>query len=148
MSRNASETHGQNFLACCIKRRNSMTKIKLLSAGLIAAAMLATPVMGGENYAAKQPLQQANGENSFPEMYPNRDVLNGGVLTPAGRMGLELANGAASVYAADKAHVLAADNAYAEMGSAGPSFRARRYRSYDHATDSLLGYDGRRHPSR
>ena len=34
------------------------------------------------------------------------------------RMGLELPDGAASVYAAD--------NAYAEMGSAGPSFRARR----------------------
>jgi hypothetical protein len=57
-----------------------------------------------------------------------------------GRMGLELAGGAASVYAAD--------NAYAEMGSVGPSFRARRYRSYDHASDIFLGYDGRRHPSR
>ena len=113
-----------------------MTKIKLLSAGLIAAAILATPAMARENYV----VQEANGENAFPAMYPNRDVLNGGELTPAGRMGLELAGGAASVYAAD--------NAYAEMGSVGPSFRARRYRSYDHASDIFLGYDGRRHPSR
>jgi hypothetical protein len=90
-----------------------MTKIKLLSAGLIAAAIIATPAMARENYAAKRHLQEANGENTFPAMYPNRDSLNGGVLTPAGRMGLELANGAASVYTADKAHVYAADNAYA-----------------------------------
>jgi hypothetical protein len=31
-----------------------MTTIKLLSAGLIAAAMLATPAMARENYAAKR----------------------------------------------------------------------------------------------
>ncbi len=114
-----------------------MTKIKLLSAGLIAAAMLATPAMARENYL----IQEANGElGAVLAMYPNRDELNGGALTPAGRMGLELAGGAASVYAAD--------NAYAEMGSAGPSFRAQHYHSYDPATDSFLGYDGRRHPSR
>ena len=40
--------------------------------------------------------------------YPNRDL--DGALTPAGRMGLERAGGAASVDGAD--------NAYAQMGSA------------------------------
>jgi hypothetical protein len=79
----------------------------------------------------------------FQALYPDRDLLNGGALTPAGRTGLELPGGAASDHPAN------ANNAYAEMGSAGPSFRARRYRSYDHATDSFLGYDGRRRqPSR
>jgi hypothetical protein len=109
---------GQNVLACRIERKSSMTKIKLLSAGLIAAAMLATPAMARENYVAKRHVQEANGENINMAKYPNQDVLNGGALTPAGRMGLELPDGAASVHAAD--------NAYAEMGSAGPSFRARR----------------------
>jgi hypothetical protein len=33
-------------------------------------------------------------------MYPDRDVLNGGALTPAGRMGLERAGGAAPVFGA------------------------------------------------
>ncbi|CCE07526.1 conserved exported hypothetical protein [Bradyrhizobium sp. STM 3843] len=35
---------------------------------------------------------------AFQAMYPNRDVLNGGELTPAGRMGLVRAYGAAPVY--------------------------------------------------
>jgi hypothetical protein len=33
-------------------------------------------------------------------MYPNRDVLYGGALTPAGRMGLERSGGAAPVFGA------------------------------------------------
>ena len=37
--------------------------------------------------------------SAFAAMYPNRDVLNGGALTPAGRMGLERAFGAAPVFA-------------------------------------------------
>jgi hypothetical protein len=35
---------------------------------------------------------------AYQAMYPNRDVLNGGALTPAGRMGLVRAYGAAPVY--------------------------------------------------
>jgi hypothetical protein len=66
---------------------------------------------------------------AFQAQFPNRDVLNGGALTPAGRMGLELSNGAPT-----------ANNAYAAMGSAGPSFRAQRYHSHNHATDTFLGY--------
>ena len=37
---------------------------------------------------------------AFASMYPNRDVLNGGALTPAGRMGLERSGGAAPVFGA------------------------------------------------
>lgn len=36
---------------------------------------------------------------AFASIYPNRDVLNGGALTPAGRMGLERTGGAAPVFA-------------------------------------------------
>jgi hypothetical protein len=36
--------------------------------------------------------------DSFQAQYPDRDVLNGGALTPAGRMGLELPGGAAPVF--------------------------------------------------
>ena len=85
----------------------------------------------------------------FDAQYPDRDLLNGGALTPAGRMGLELPGGAAPAAPVSGANnAYAANNAFAEMGSAGPSFRAGRHRSYDHATDSFLGYDGRRYPSR
>src|SRR5882757_10468192 len=98
MSRNTGAIRSQNVLACRIERKSSMTKIKLLSAGLIAAAMLATPAMARENYVAKRHVQEANGENINLEKYPNQDALNGGALTPAGRMGLELPDGAAPVF--------------------------------------------------
>jgi hypothetical protein len=70
----------------------------------------------------------ADDPDAFQAMYPNRDVLNGGALTPAGRMGLEQSRGA--------------------VRGASPSFRAQHYHSRDPATDTFLGYDGRRHPSR
>jgi hypothetical protein len=53
---------------------------------LIAAAILATvPALSA---LAQEPA-------AFQAQYPNRDVLNGGALTPAGRLGLELPGGAA-----------------------------------------------------
>jgi len=48
------DDRGNNRNSICIQRRSSMTTIKLLSAGLIAAAMLATPVMAHENSAANR----------------------------------------------------------------------------------------------
>ncbi|MDF0516960.1 hypothetical protein P0R31_06930 [Bradyrhizobium yuanmingense] len=39
---------------------------------------------------------------AFASIYPDRDVLNGGALTPPGRMGLERPGGAAPVFAAGK----------------------------------------------
>src|SRR5882762_344289 len=63
----------------------------------------------------------------FDAQYPDRDLLNGGALTPAGRMGLELPGGAAPAAPVSGANnAYAANNAFAEMGSAGPSFRAGR----------------------
>ncbi len=70
--------------------------------------------------------------------YPDRDVLNGGALTPAGRMGLELPGGASPP-------VFGTNNAYAATGRATASSCAQLYHSYDPATGTFLGYDGRRH---
>ena len=61
---------------------------------------------------------------AFQAMYPDRDVLNGGALTPAGRLGLERPGGAAGG--------AAVNNAYAGTGSAGPSFQAPRYHRSRH----------------
>jgi hypothetical protein len=88
-----------------------MTGLKaLLAAGLLSIS--ATSVL-------------AQQESAHLAEYPDRDWLNGGVLTPAARAGLEGPYGAAGNPAAA--------NAYAGTGSAAPSFRARR--------------DGRRHRS-
>ena len=87
---------------------------------LIAAALVSMTAV--TSASAQLPSWAVTNPDSFQAQYPDRDVLNGGALTPAGRMGLELPGGAASVYAAP--------NAYAGMGSASPSFRDQRHYSY------------------
>jgi hypothetical protein len=94
----------------------------------IAAALIST--ISATSALAQEPA-------AFQSMFPNRDVLNGGALTPAGRAGLELDYGAAGG--------ATANNAYAGAGNAGPSFRAPRYQSYATATDTLRGHESRRH---
>jgi hypothetical protein len=108
-----------------------MTKLKTLVAAVLMATISTPSVVAQAGMSEPA---------AFQSMYPNRDVLNGGAPTPAGRMGLELPDGAAGSYAAT--------NAYARMGSASPSFCAQRYHSYDPATGSFLGHDGRRHSCR
>ena len=122
-------------------RRTTMTLFKTLIAAALVS-MIAVTSASAQSPSWPGPWWP----DVFDALYPDRDLLNGGALTPAGRMGLELPGGAAPASGANNAY--AAANAYAGMGSVGPSFRARRHRSYDHATDSFLGYDGRRHPSR
>jgi hypothetical protein len=52
-----------------------MTPIKLLSAGLIAAAMLATPAMAHENRLAKRHVsERANASASLTSRYTDRHV--------------------------------------------------------------------------
>ena len=87
---------------------------------LIAAALVSMTAV--TSASAQLPSWAEYNPDAFQAQYPDRDVLNGGALTPAGRMGLELPGGAASVYAAP--------NAYAGMGSAIPSFQAQRHYSY------------------
>lgn len=54
-----------------------MTMLKTIAAAAVLAALTATPVFA--QAAISEPA-------AFASMYPNRDVLNGGALTPAGRL--------------------------------------------------------------
>lgn len=87
------------------KWRSTMTRHKLL----VAAALIST--ISTTSALAQDPA-------AFQSQFPYRDVLNGGALTPAGRI-LELPGGAASLYEANKAG--------AGVGSASPSPRAPRH---------------------
>jgi hypothetical protein len=60
-----------------------MTKIKLLSAGLIATAMLATPAMARENYVAKRHVAEEANASAFP----TDRYVDGRVCIPAPRVG-------------------------------------------------------------
>jgi hypothetical protein len=102
-----------------------MTRFKLVGVAAILSMMVAPPVF------AQAAIQEPG---AFAFYHPNADVLNGGRPTPA-------ASGAlASV-------PLGASDAYAAMGSnANGSSCAQRYRSYDPALGTFLGYDGHRHP--
>jgi len=102
---------------------------------LIAAALVSMATV--TSASAQLPSWAARDPDSFQAQYPDRDVLNGGALTPAGRMGLELPGGAAPVFGAN--------NAYAATGRATASSCARLYHSYDPASGTFLGHNGRRH---
>ncbi len=91
---------------------------------LAAAALLSGIVL------APLDAQSFSEPAAFQAQHPDRDVLNGGALTPAAR-GLAGPVGVGSPYAA--------------MGSYVPSACAR-YRSYDPASGTFMGRDGRRHP--
>ena len=92
-----------------------MTTFKIL----IAAALLSIATVSSAS--AQLPTWANSNPDAFQAQYPDRDVLNGGALTPAGRMGLERANGAAPVF----------------RGSYPYEARAQLHHSF--------GYDGRRH---
>jgi hypothetical protein len=99
----------REFFAQKTKMENVMTGLK----ALVAAALLSisvTPVL-------------AQQESAHLAEYPDRDWLNGGVLTPAARAGLEGPYGAAGNPAAS--------NAYAgPLGpQSAPALRPRRYRA-------------------
>lgn len=85
-----------------------MTGLKTLVAAGLLSAISATSAL-------------AQNESNFRALYPNRDALNGGELTPAGRMGLQLPGGAVGNPAVN--------NAYAGVGRAGPAVRTQRPRS-------------------
>ena len=95
---------------------------------LVATALLSMTAVTAAR--AQLPSWASTYPDAFQAQYPDRDVLNGGALTPAGRMGLELPGGAAPVFGAS--------NAYAATGRATASSCAQLYHSYDPAS-------GRRH---
>ena len=103
---------------------------------LIAAALLSMAAV--TSASAQLPAWAAGYPGAFEAQYPDRDVLNGGALTPAGRMGLERAGGAAPVFGAS--------NLYRATARAAGSSCARRHHSYGPASGTFRGHDGRRHP--
>jgi len=60
-----------------------MTKLKLLSAGLIAAAMLATPAMARENHETARQLAA----DAYASATPDARHVDGRVCVPAPRVG-------------------------------------------------------------
>jgi hypothetical protein len=63
---------------------------------LVAAALVSTVAV--PSASAQLPTWASENPAAFQAQYPNRDVLNGGALTAAGRMGLELPFGAAPAF--------------------------------------------------
>jgi len=112
----------------CAEKEVTMTGLKTLVAAALISTISTTCALA--QAAISEP-------GAFQAQFPNRDVLNGGALTPAGRMGLELPGGGSM-----------SNNPYAAMGSASPSFRAQRYHSYKTPADTFSANDGRRHSSR
>jgi BA14K-like protein len=105
------------------RRRQTMTRFKILGAAAILSLISATPVF------AQAAIQEPG---AFAFYYPNNDVLNGGRPTPAA--GLDA-----------KMPLLFGSNPYAAMGSSSDGASCARYRSYDPSSGTFLGRDGRRH---
>ncbi|MGY3037075.1 hypothetical protein ACVIIV_006245 [Bradyrhizobium sp. USDA 4354] len=70
-----------------------MTAFKILVAATLISTATISSASAAWSFADQEPA-------TFASMYPDRDVLNGGALTPAGRMGLEHPGGAAAFGAA------------------------------------------------
>jgi hypothetical protein len=85
-----------------------MTGLKMLAAAALLSAISATSAL-------------AQQETARLAQFPDRDWLNGGVLTPAARQALERSGGAAGNSATA--------NSYAGVDSAGPAVRNRRLKS-------------------
>lgn len=103
-----------------------MTGFKTAGAAVALSMMTATPVF------AQAAIQEPG---AFAFYHPNADVLNGGRPVRD-----ESANAMVPV-------PFGGHNAHAAMaGSAGASSCAQRYRSYDPASGTFLGFDGKRHP--
>jgi hypothetical protein len=102
-----------------------MNRFKIFSAAAILSLMFATPVF------AQAAIQEPG---MFAFYYPNNDVLNGGRPTPAA--GLD----------ARTPVMLGSGGPDTPMDSSANSAScAERYRSFDPASGTFLGYDGRRH---
>jgi hypothetical protein len=71
--------------------RIAMSVFKILIAAVLVSTATISSASAAWSFADQEPAV-------FASMYPDRDVLNGGALTPAGRMGLERPGGAAPVF--------------------------------------------------
>src|SRR6195256_6382209 len=100
----------------------TMTRFKVLGAAAILSLTFATPVF------AQAAIQEPG---AFAFYYPNNDVLNGGRPTPAAGPG------------ALTPEIFGSGGAAIEGYARGAS--CVRYRSYDPASGTFIGRDGRRH---
>ncbi|WP_342734887.1 BA14K family protein [Bradyrhizobium sp. B117] len=105
-----------------------MTGLKILAAVAVLSALTATTAYAQSGFASSHP-------DTYEAENPNRNL--NGTLTPAGRRGLELPDGAAGV-----------GNVLARADGATLRSCAERFRSFDPATGTYLGFDGNRHPCR
>lgn len=104
-----------------------MTALKILAAVALLSSLAASTAYAQSGFASSHP-------DTYEAENPNRN-LNGS-LTPAGQLGLELPDGAAPAQGAD--------NTMARMDGAASRSCSERYRSYDPATSTYIGQDGRR----
>jgi len=100
-----------------------MTRFKILGVAAVLSLMCATPVFA-------QAAIQEPGLFSF--YYPNNDVLNGGRPTPAAGPDA-------------RTPVLLGSGGPLMDSNANGESCAARHRSYDPASGTFLGVDGRRH---
>jgi hypothetical protein len=104
-----------------------MTKLKSLSAfKTVAAAALLSGFVVAPAFAQAA----MSHPDAFEAEYPDRDPLNGGALTPEGRLD--------SLPSAEY-------NTPAATDAIDSTSCAQHYRSYDPTTGTFRGYDGRRH---
>jgi hypothetical protein len=101
-----------------------MTKMIPIRTPLVASLLSAMPLTAAFAQAAIQE------PGAFAFYHPNRDVLNGGAPTPEARL---------------QSAPPAASEAYAAAESGTAFSCARRYRSYDPASGTFRGRDGRRY---
>lgn len=99
-----------------------MAGLRIVAAAALLSGMLFTPVFA-----------QLSEPAAFESQNPGRSAIVGGALTPWG------AEQSAAARQGGPA------NAYGAVPSAAPSACAR-YHSYDPASGTFLGRDGRRHP--
>ncbi|WP_338699611.1 MULTISPECIES: BA14K family protein [unclassified Bradyrhizobium] len=99
-----------------------MAGLKAVAAAVLLVGMTFTPV-----------LAQMSEPALFDAQNPGRSAINGGALTPWGEAQLAAQQGGNPA------------NAYGAIPAA-PSASCARYRSFDPASGTFLGRDGRRHP--
>jgi len=104
-----------------------MTGFRALAAAALLSALTATTAYAQSGFASSHP-------DAYEAENPDRNL--NGTLTPAGRLGLELPDGAAPAQGVN--------NAMARVSRSC----SERYRSFDPASGTYLGFDGSRHPCR
>lgn len=99
-----------------------MTGLRAIAAAVLLAGTTLSPVVA-----------QISEPAALDAQYPGRSALNGGALTPWGEAQAAQRGGNPA-------------NAYGAMPPAPSSSSCARYHSFDPASGTFLGRDGRRHP--